>query len=155
MSTVIRHGGESHVVRPDRVYRTSVIVPFANYQPQADMQAVARAFTTGGPLAMQLSGFGASAPGPIQRLILRARAAFAARRARKFMFGQVGQAGDGQGSPGPEMIVSSQVAPQMQAQMNLLSHLTRDQNMAHIQGAVEQAAYTLASRRPFTYYRAG
>lgn len=42
-----------HYVRPDRVYRTGVLTPTANYAPGQDAQAVAAAFTQ---RSMNLSG---------------------------------------------------------------------------------------------------
>lgn len=142
---IIKHGGEAHVMRPDAVMRTSVIRPFVNYNPQADVQAVAQAFTTGGPLATTLGGL--RGPGPIRRWWegVKARAAL-----RRGMAGYGGFAG-----PGPIMDTSSQVAPQMQAQMVMLRHLTQSQNPGQLRAEVASAASTLASRRPFTYYRAG
>lgn len=156
MTSVIRHGAEVHVVRPDRVYRTSVIVPFVGYQPQADVQAVAQAFTTGGPLATHLSGFGA--PNIIQRAILGIKARLHARRARKFMagLGQPWHTGYvGMGDPGANLVVASQVAPQMQSQMSMLEHLMQGSNPGHVRHAVGQAAFVMSHRRPYTYYRAG
>jgi hypothetical protein len=44
---IARHGGESHYVRPDRVYRTGVLTPIIGFQPQQDVMAVAAAFTQG------------------------------------------------------------------------------------------------------------
>jgi hypothetical protein len=69
---MVRHGGESHVVRPDRVYRTGVLTPIIGFQPQADVMANAAAFTLG-PYAFQqgdagtmvgsgMSGLGAAGP---------------------------------------------------------------------------------------------
>lgn len=131
-------------MRPDGVYRTSVIRPFVNYSPQADVQAVAQAFTTGGPLATTLSGL--RGPGPIGRWWAGVKARAAARR---------GMFGYGFGSPGPEMVMSSQVAPQMQAQMLMLRHLTQNANPGQLRAEVAQAASTLAHRRPFSFYYAG
>lgn len=45
MQVVTRHGGGSHYVRPDRVYRTGVLTSTMGYQPGQDVQAVAAAFT--------------------------------------------------------------------------------------------------------------
>jgi len=47
------HGETSHLVRPDGVYRTSVLQPTANYRPIIDSQAVAREFTLAGAMASQ------------------------------------------------------------------------------------------------------
>lgn len=141
MAIVIRHGGESHVMRPDAVMRTSVIRPFVGYSPQADVMAVAQQFTTGGPLATTLGGL--RGPGPIRRWW----AGVKARRALRQMHGFSG--------PGPQMDMGSQVAPQMQAQMLMLRHLTQSSNQGQLRAEIAQAASTLASRRPYTFYRAG
>lgn len=45
MQTITRHGGGSHYVRPDRVYRTGVLTSVMGYQPGPDAQAVAASFT--------------------------------------------------------------------------------------------------------------
>lgn len=69
---ITRHSGSSHVVRPDQVYRTSVLQPIVGYQPQQDVMAVAQDFTQG-PYAFQqgaagsmiasgVSGLGAAGP---------------------------------------------------------------------------------------------
>lgn len=54
---IARHGGDSHYVRPDRVYRTGVLSPIVGFQPQADVMAVAREFTQG-PYAFQQGSAG-------------------------------------------------------------------------------------------------
>ncbi len=145
MATVFRHGGEAHVVRPDRVYRTSVLTPMVGYDPTADVQSVAMAFTQGPPLGTQLQGFGAN---PFAGWLARNKAAWNSRKAQKFMFAGFGM------SPGPINNQASQVAPQMQAQMQMLRHLMQDSN-AHIYGPIARAARAEAMRRPFTYYYAG
>ena len=45
MQTVTRHGGGSHFVRPDRVYRTGVLSSTMGYDPTADVESVAASFT--------------------------------------------------------------------------------------------------------------
>ncbi len=45
MQVVERHGGPSHYVRPDAVARTGVIPSIVGYNPGADVDAVAAAFT--------------------------------------------------------------------------------------------------------------
>jgi hypothetical protein len=50
-----RHGEAAHYVRPDRVYRTGVVVATSGFQPNQDVQAVAQAFTDR-PLSLPLSG---------------------------------------------------------------------------------------------------
>lgn len=52
-----RHGEAAHYVRPDRVYRTGVVVATSGFQPNQDVQAVAQAFTDR-PLSLPLSGPG-------------------------------------------------------------------------------------------------
>ena len=144
MTTMVRHGGDWHVMRPDRVMRTSVLSPMVNYSPQADVQAVAQMFTQGPPLGTDLQGLGLSFIGKI-------RAKLAIRRARKAM---AGLAGLGM-SPGPKLNMASQVAPQMQGQMAMLAHLMQRSNAMTVYGPLAAAARALEMRRPFTYYRAG
>lgn len=64
---VPRHGGASHYMRPDRVYRTSVLSPMVDYNPGSDVEAVADAFTTGPQSGMMLSGLGRGAYRPVLR----------------------------------------------------------------------------------------
>jgi hypothetical protein len=52
-----RHGEAAHYVRPDRVYRTGVVVATSGFQPNQDVQAIAQAFTDR-PLSLPLSGPG-------------------------------------------------------------------------------------------------
>jgi len=59
MQTVTRHGGASHYVRPDRVYRTGVITSTMGYQPGPDAQAVAASFTQY-PMDLQVPSNGSS-----------------------------------------------------------------------------------------------
>lgn len=126
---ITRHGGDSHYVRPDGVYRTSVLQSIFGYQPGVDVQSVAQAFTQGPPMATMITDDGGTTvadggtaplsglfgPGPIARLGLRIKAAWAARKANKFMF-------NGLGSPlGPATYEAKEVAPQIAAQMQLLN----------------------------------
>jgi hypothetical protein len=53
MQVIEKHGGGSHFMRPDRVYRTGVLSPSMNYAPGQDVQAVAAEFTE---RSMDLSG---------------------------------------------------------------------------------------------------
>jgi hypothetical protein len=133
-------------MRPDRVMRTSVLSPMMNYAPTADVQAVAQAFTQGPPMAMSLEGLGLN---PFQKIGLRIKAAWAARKARKFMFAGFGS------SPGPAIPQASQIAPQMQSQMILLDQLMRFQNSSAIRGVIAQADDALRHRRPYSFYYAG
>ena len=54
--SVPQHGQASHYMRPDRVYRTSVLSPMVGYDPGQAVEAVANEFTTGPASGMQLSG---------------------------------------------------------------------------------------------------
>jgi hypothetical protein len=83
-----RHGGEVHFVRPDRVYKTSVLSPIVGYNPGVDVQAVAQAFTSRGynvPTAGMSLGLAAPPLNVFQRLKVRIQAAGAERRARRMM----------------------------------------------------------------------
>lgn len=97
---IARHGGESHVVRPDRVYRTGVLTPIVGFQPQQDVMANAAAFTQG-PYFFQQGSVGmAGVAGPrvtflgpatvqhlglIQRLWLKFQAWKARKNAQKVL----------------------------------------------------------------------
>lgn len=142
MTTIIRHGGEAHAVRPDRVYRTSVLSPIVGYQPGADVQAVAQAFTQGPPRAGSLAGLGA---GPFARLGMRIKAALAERRARKFMM-----AGLGAAPMGPAITEARVIAPQLAHQIQMLAQVG-----PHAGAAPARAAQAMAFRRFNTYHRAG
>lgn len=119
----IRHGAGSHYVRPDQVYRTSVLQPIYGYQPGADVQAVAMAFTQGPDRGMMLQGLGAM-PGPIQRFLARLQAWIAVKKAKKLMqvpgnTGIVPPSSSGVGYlPGPAPAMAMQIAPQLAMSMN-------------------------------------
>jgi hypothetical protein len=86
MQTVERHGGGSHFVRPDRVYRTGVLTSTMGYDPGADVQSVAASFTQY-PMDLSLSGLrGLGGIGFLDRIRMR----FAAWKARRQLsnFGQ-------------------------------------------------------------------
>lgn len=153
MAIIMRHGGESHVVRPDRVYRTGVLTSMVGYQPQADVQAVAQYMTQGPPLGTMLSGLGAI--GPLKRLGLRIKAALSRKQAGNFMAasGYSGLQGFGSGPPGPAPMAAMQVAPQFASQMTFLSAIMSRTDNA--QGAVADASIEAAMRRNNTFYRAG
>ena len=51
-----RHSDGMHVLRPDRVYRTSVLSPMTGFRPGEDVMANARDFTMGPYSGMSLSG---------------------------------------------------------------------------------------------------
>src|SRR5262245_50399703 len=55
-----------HYLRPDRVYRTSVLSPMTGFQPGMDINATARDFVIGPYTGMQLSGL--RGPGIFDRL---------------------------------------------------------------------------------------
>ena len=57
MTTVMRHGGDSHYMRPDGVYKTAVLQPLVGYSPQQDVMNVAQEFTQG-PYSFQQGGMG-------------------------------------------------------------------------------------------------
>ncbi len=132
MTTIMRHGGGAHVMRPDGVYRTSVLQPMVGYSPQVDVQAVAQAFTQGPPLG------GLRGPSWLDRV----KAKFAEMRGRS-------QARFAAMMPGSvNTHEASQAAPQMQSQLDMLARLTRLPSPA-------QGGATLVRRRFNTYYRAG
>ena len=137
------------LIRPDGVMRTGVIRPFAGWNPSGNAQAIAQAFTTGGPLATTLGGL--SSAGPIANWWAGVKARWADRKmAKAIMSGAIQQT-----SPGPESTVGNQVAPQMQHQMQMLMALTQTSNSYSIVGPVAQASRALAARRWNTYYRDG
>jgi hypothetical protein len=49
---IARHGGSSHYVRPDAVYKTGVLQSIVGYEPHQDVMGVAQGFTQG-PYAFQ------------------------------------------------------------------------------------------------------
>jgi hypothetical protein len=62
---IARHGGSSHYVRPDAVYKTGVLQSIVGYSPQQDVMDVAAAFTQGpyafqqgSPMSSGVSGLG-------------------------------------------------------------------------------------------------
>lgn len=148
MATVIRHGAGSHYMRPDGVMRSSILQPMMGYQPDADVQAVAMAFTQGPQLATIMNGGLSGFRGP--SLFQRIKARLSMRRANQFMF-----RGLGDPSTAVNMPQANQIAPQMQSQMIALQQLMQFNNTAAIRGVVAVAADTLAHRRPFEYYYAG
>jgi hypothetical protein len=100
MQTITRHGGGSHYVRPDRIYRTGVIQSAMGYDPGQDVQDVAASFVAypmdlqapangdGGMSGLRGFGFGASNLSLLQRMKLRYDA-WKARRALKLQAQQV------------------------------------------------------------------
>lgn len=162
MTTTLRHGGESHVVRPDGVMRSSIIRPIYGYQPDADVQSVVQAFTLGPPYGTimtdgSMSGLRGAfgAPGPLQSLWLKIKTAWNAKKAHKLMtaagvHGLRGLYGQPAYGAGPEAGAALQVAPQLAAQMKMLMYLTPGAGVV-----VNDAAHTLARRRLNTYYYGG
>lgn len=141
MAIIFRHGGEAHTVRPDRVYRTSVLSPIVGYQPGADVQAIATAFTQGPPRAGSLAGLN----GPFSQFGARIKAWWNARRAHKFMMNGAG------GAPmAPAFREAQDITPQLAHQMQMLARLAPREG-----GGPMPAAYAMATRRINTYYRAG
>lgn len=145
MATLVRHGGERHYVRPDMVYRTSVLAPMAGYHPRADVMAVTAAFTQPSIVGLQTGLAGLGQANPIKRLGLRVRAAIAdvqakiaARRARKLML-----AGLGHVPMLPAAAMGQQIAPQLAHQVNALMALAHAPNNA------------IAMRRINALYNAG
>lgn len=145
MTTMIRHGGGSHYVRPDAVYRTSVLAPMAGYSPGADVQSVAMAFTSPfGPNG--LNGLGNS--GGIAAWWAGVKAKWAAKRA--LVASRFGFAGLGSGPPGPAYQTAQQIAPQIATQMQMLAHLAPSRG-----GGPFASAISAGTRRWNTYYIAG
>lgn len=132
MADPMRHGDGMHYMRPDRVYRTSVLSPMYGYQPGADVQHVATMFTQGPDRAMMLQGLGAM-PGPIQRGLARLQAWIAQRKAHKLMQVPASNTGivppqrlppQAQGNafghdamPGPAPAMAQSIAPHLATQM--------------------------------------
>lgn len=153
MTQVFRHGGEVHVVRPDRVMRTSVLSPIVGYQPNADVMAVAQAFTQGPPSGTMLQGLGALDFGPIKRLGLRIKAWFAQAKAGRFA--AVAATDNQMASPTPApagaapVFTAQVVAPQTHQEMAMVNKII------HRADAGQYGAYVVAGRRYNMYYRAG
>lgn len=157
MALIIRHSGEAHVMRPDRVYRTGVLSSMFGWNPHGDVQAVASSFTNGPPHGMGLGGLrGLGAAGPLQRFGLRVKAFFAQAKANKFM--AAGNAGGapiaapgGHGAPnGSAVHEARMIAPQIAQQFQVLAHLAPGRG-----GGPQVAAYEAATRRWNSYFRAG
>lgn len=83
MQVVERHGGSSHLVRPDGIYSTSVLQPTGGYSPGQDVQAVAASFTQR-PMSLPLSGLGGFlAAAPTVGLLQKAKSWIQSRMAGK------------------------------------------------------------------------
>lgn len=135
MTMIMRHGDARHYVRPDRVYRTGVVAPMTGYYPQADVMAVAQAFTSGpywfhqgamnvqqaaaaAPTAPGVSGHFGTAPGPLKRLALKFKAARAAKQAQKMI--AVARGMNGITPYGPAIMLGPMVVPAASARMQML-----------------------------------
>ena len=66
MQVIEKHGGASHYMRPDRVYRTSVLSPSMNFNPGQDVEAVTAEFTERSP-NLSLSGPRTSGPSYVRQ----------------------------------------------------------------------------------------
>ena len=135
MQVIERHGGASHYVRPDRVYRTGVLAPTANFAPGQDVEAVAAAFTE---RSMNLSGMlgDASPLNFAQKMKLRWDAFILKMRVKKAIKAgasvpaagtdtqlherQAHQSHDGIAY----MQMGARVAPSMAGQVQMLAHMT-------------------------------
>lgn len=150
MAQMIRHGGASHYMRPDRVYRTSVLSPIAGYSPGADVQAVAMGFTRPfGPNG--LAGFGGSG-GRLSSWWANLKARIAMWKAgMKMPMPTTAQAQlPAPIQPGPAASVGMQIAPQIASQVSMLRALAPTHG-----GGPYGAVLTVPERRWNTYYFAG
>lgn len=140
-----RHGGASHIVRPDRVVRTGVLTPIVGYQPRADVMVVAHDFarpswgmqvpagsSLGAPPIqlmappVQLMGrrrglFGLGEPGPIERARIWWQARRARSRARQFMMAGLGNI---ETNFVPAISMATQISPEHSGSMALVSNMT-------------------------------
>lgn len=80
MATTEKHGAEMHFVRPDGVYRTSVLQAIPGYQPVSNAMEVAARFTAAPYFATALSGPGGSW---WENMKIRVQAWVASRQATK------------------------------------------------------------------------
>lgn len=142
MQTITRHGGASHFVRPDGIYRTSVLQPAIGYDPNADVQSVAASFTQY-PMDLQTNGLGnLRGIGFIDRLrlqfatwkakrmakqSLQSPPAQAAQMAQMRAVGQGGMIQPGWGAGYAQ--VGEELAPQMIAKEQMVAHLLKGGGM--------------------------
>lgn len=131
MTMIMRHGGGSHYIRPDRVYRTGVVSPSYGYQPEADVMSVAEAFTVG-PYQFQqyansgMAGYGLRAAGPgfFKGLVLKIKAKIAAKNAAKMMAVTRGMNGLGHVNPFQQaMMLGPMVVPAMSGRVEALMQM--------------------------------
>lgn len=141
MALITRHGGGSHYVRPDAVYRTSVLQSIVGYQPQADVQAVAAAFTLGPTGAMTVTGLsGLRGAGPIATWWANVKAKWAAK------FHPAAVAGIG---IDPASMATANVAPDMAGRLAAVMHMGIGQRGMSMQRAM--SAYS-AGRQASLYW---
>ncbi len=143
MTVMFRHNGAMHTMRPDGVYRTSVLQPMANYSPQADVMAIAQEFTQGPPLGTMLQGLGAQ-PSIMDRI-----RAFFSRGSQGQLVAAANQIVNH--TPAPAQAMGSQVAPQQAGQMQMLMQLSRGSMLP----GIATASRALQRRRFLTFYKAG
>lgn len=136
MQTITRHGGASHFVRPDGIYRTSVLQPAIGYDPNADVQSVAASFTQY-PMDLQTNGLGSlRGLGLIDRIRLQFAVWRAKMKAKKTLQGfgdpmrSVGAGGMIQPGWGAGYAqVGEEIAPQMIAKEQMVAHLLKGGGM--------------------------
>lgn len=142
MATIIRHGGEAHVMRPDGVYRTGVLQPMVGYHPGADVQAVGRMFTARG-----LSGLGGL--NIFERMGLRIRSWFSSSKAAAFT----------NVSPGTQVVdvdSAKMISPQLAMSSSAAFQIISGNANGLQQNAITRHATQVIARRRFnTYYNAG
>lgn len=141
MQVIERHGGGSHYVRPDRVYRTGVLTSTMGYQPGQDVQDVVASFTQY-PIDLQTKApglygvFGALAAGTnmgfFQKLAMRYRG-WKARRAVRAGLVQRGMMGLADHDFTPDAFspnqgyayaqVGTQISPEMVSKSDMVNYL--------------------------------
>ena len=139
---ITRHGGSSHYMRPDAVYKTSVLRSMTGYIPQQDVMNVAMDFTQGpylfmqgqmpaqgmgvaglGRAPLQLMGWSPSSWGWLNNLKMRFAAWKAQRAAAKAAAGVAGLMGL---IPyGPAMWAGPQVVSSPAQRMSMLTQMAQ------------------------------
>lgn len=140
MQTVTRHGGGSHFVRPDRVYRTGVLTSTMGYDPGADVQDVAASFTR---YPMDLSLLPTGLSGLSGGLFAKMKLKLAAWRARKAMQQMQGLRGLRDASV-PSVAyarVGEEIAPSMVSKESMLAYLMQGSLPDNFAQAQAQASY--------------
>lgn len=157
MTTILRHGDAQHAVRPDRVYRTGVLTSIVGYQPQADVQAVAAAFTLGPAGGMTLQGYGlGSGANWFERMKLRMQA-WVARKQLKVQARQEAVSGfPAPQPPGPtQQAQASQLSPDQAGRAQAVFMLVGHPGMSRGDRTIRDAATVIAQRRNASLYWAG